>query len=88
MRGMGYRNNSELTDRQLQQLRGLLSATIGVMPLDGHHSRTLRSLVRKGFAKRGEHGSGARNRYFITDEGVARLGPSPWNATRSRTGGP
>ena len=85
---MGYRNNSELTDRQLQQLRGLLSATIGVMPLDGHHSRTLRSLVRKGFAKRGAPGSGSAGRFFITDDGVARLGPSPWNATRSRTGGP
>lgn len=83
MTGEGYRNNSELTDNQLKMLKSLNRIdSMGIVPFDRNHERTLRSLARKGFAKRGHRNA----RYFITDAGVDRLGPRPENATRSRRG--
>lgn len=49
MTGQGYRNNSELTDNQLKMLKSLNRIdSMGIVPFDRNHERTLRSLARKG----------------------------------------
>lgn len=79
--GMGYRARSELTDRQLEELKWRDRLNSRTIMLDGHHRRTVRSLVAKGYMR---WTLPAELEAEITDEGRARVrGVDP---TRSRPG--